>query len=104
MPTFARKQHFVPQFLLRAWASDSKQRHRIWVFDKRLGRARLQRIADTATQTDYYEVLLERGSLEAQLSRVEGLAAPTIRSISEQHGLHQLDELSKHNLSLFIAL
>lgn len=73
-----KKQHYVPQFLLRGFA-DSKER--IFVFDKETGQVRHQSVRDVGHENKTYEVRTDAGkllSLEARLASLEGKCAPII--------------------------
>ena len=98
-----RKQHVVPQFLLREWAFN-KRRSQLWVYDKSTGRSRIQSIRDTAVQSDYYEVLVESGAMETLLATVESSASLAIKQIRNEHSLRSLDSVNIHNTALFLAI
>ncbi|MGH7245201.1 MAG: DUF4238 domain-containing protein [Phycisphaerales bacterium] len=98
-----RKQHFVPQFLLREWATD-EPRTQMWVYDKLRGQARKQNVRDTATQSDYYEVLVEAGAMEALLSKLESAASLVFARICSDNSLRSMDLKDVHNAALFMVV
>lgn len=55
MATRPKKQHYVPQFLLRRFASGSVKNPKIWVLDKTTKAVRLASVRDVAHENAFYE-------------------------------------------------
>ncbi|HVX83498.1 MAG TPA: DUF4238 domain-containing protein [Phycisphaerae bacterium] len=84
-----KRQHYVPQFVLRRFAVDGDS-DRVWVFDKLRGEARLQAIRDSAHETYFYERadLSRVGlNLEAKLAEFEGAVAPILETVCNEQSL-----------------
>lgn len=86
MPPRTKKQHYVPQFLLRHFASGSRKNPKIWVLDKNTKEARLQSVRDTAHENAFYEVSNPDGkrvSFEQLMERIDSVGARIVRQINE---------------------
>jgi hypothetical protein len=96
----AKRQHFVPQFLLRYFATDSPRR-RVWALDKRLGTIRQQSIREVAHENFFYEhpELKRHGfNLEERLAALESLVAPTIADVVLQRSLLSVGEQERRGI------
>ena len=69
-----KKQHYVPQSYLKAWAASEK--HYVYVYDKKLRKRRINSIRDVASENYFYDVnpndIFSEEVLEAM--RKEGLS------------------------------
>jgi hypothetical protein len=78
----SKKQHYVPQFLLRHFsaANDDKT---VFLFDKQKRETRRQAIRDVGHENYFYDPadVLSTDSFEAQLAKLEGDAAFLVREI-----------------------
>jgi len=86
-----KRQHYVPQFLLRHFASPSD---RIWCFDKLKREIRLQGVRDSAHETQFYDnpdVAKKGINLEKTLADFEGKVAPILKEIVGARSLLSLD-------------
>jgi hypothetical protein len=79
-----KKQHFIPQFLLKNFAEGKKKQGRLWTFDKRNGRSYASSVRDTAHENSFYESTnLDNESIEAEnLTRfVDDIGASAVREV-----------------------
>lgn len=96
-----KRQHYVPQFLLRGFAIKGKGR--VYAFDKQTGNvfeASLDRIAN---ERAFYDIETPDGtaSIEPALATLESTVAPIIARIREKLSLSQLTESDAVTLALF---
>ncbi len=99
-----KKQHYVPQFLLKPFSTGNK--HRLWVFDKRTGRKWNQGVKEIASKRGFYdlgEANGRTGSAEAALSRMESAAAPLLKRLWSSKSLGCLSAEDRIILALFVA-
>jgi len=103
MSTRAKKQHYVPQLLLRGFAQPG--RDQIWVFDKSRGTSYSSAIRDTASENYFNEVSIGNYSIsfENRLEFVESKAAPVIRKIIETEDISNMAPEDQASLLVFIA-
>lgn len=98
-----KKQHYVPQMLLRGFAVPTKDQ--IWVFDKSKGTSYISAIRDAASENYFNEV--EIGgytvSFEERLELVEAYAAPVIKKIIASESINNLSAEDQASLVVFIA-
>lgn len=102
--SFAKKQHQVPQFLLRNFAfNKGKQLH---AFDKSSGREFVVSVEDAAAQNGFYNFSLSGGaiSIETQLGELETAASAAIARILTHGNLTCLTEKDREWLSLFVCV
>ena len=62
--TKAKKQHYVPQFLLRNFAVGKKLKAKLWVLDKRNASVFQASVNDVAHENMFYECNGEAGSYD----------------------------------------
>jgi hypothetical protein len=86
-----KKQHYVPQFLLRNF---SKKKNRIYVFDKKLNRSFPCNVKDIGHENNFYEdQLLGYGNeTELKLSKLETVVAPVIEKILIDGSIKNLED------------
>ena len=99
-----KKQHYVPQFLLKRFGEGRKNKEKLWVLDKRTGKVFLASVRDVGHENKFYQYVNEDDvlDLESLLGNVESFTAPIILRINE------IGKLSKNKkeitcLSYFIA-
>lgn len=96
--------HFVPKFHLRRFTDATQRRELIWVYERGKDKPELRTLDHVAAQKNYYTLEAEDGTklqeAEAILSRVEGLAAPILRSLDENRSLSKED---RSTIALFLA-
>ncbi|MGE5501482.1 MAG: DUF4238 domain-containing protein [Ignavibacteriales bacterium] len=103
----ARKQHYVPQLLLREFdLGASGRKAQVNVFDKHEGRSYRSAVADVFAERDFNTFDSEEGVLcmEDGMATLEGLAAPVFRRVVDAQALHVLTAEDRAILDLFCAL
>ena len=79
-----KKQHFIPQFLLKNFASGKKNKAKIWCFDKKRGCSYVCSVRDAAHENKFYESTnLDEETIQAEnLTRfADNLSAPAVRDV-----------------------
>lgn len=101
--TQAKNQHYVPQLLLKNFASEKGQ---LWVFDKKHRRSFKENKKNVASQNYFYNTAVNDGSfsMEEWLSQIETIAAPTINTIVSQRNLEAINSATKRDLAFFFAV
>lgn len=81
--TKPKKQHYVPQFLLRNFAIGKKQKAKLWVLDKRNASIFQASVRDVAHENMFYEYRNEAGTynFEGVLEKLDSKAARIIHDI-----------------------
>ncbi len=103
-PELSRRNHYLPQFYLRFFATEEKDL--LWVYDKRQPEPRLQSPKATAVEVDLYTLVDKNGQendeLEKMFSVVESQARPILnRWITKRVAI---TEQEKGPISEFLAL
>lgn len=101
-----KRQHYVPQLLLRPFASIEKT-PRLFVFDKQQGAIRRQATKEVAHECGYYNFALadnKKSSLEPILQAIDGKIAPVVRRITESASLASIDATQREQLAIFAAI
>lgn len=101
----AKRQHFVPQFLLRSFATDAAA-ERVHQLDVSTGANRSVRIDEAASRRWFYAIEDEEGNrnnqIEGFLSFVESYAAEALSRLLEDPG--HLSDADRGTLSFFFSL
>ncbi|MCE1227016.1 MAG: DUF4238 domain-containing protein [Geobacteraceae bacterium] len=99
-----KKQHYVPQFILKNFRSGKKKR--VHVFDKHRKTAYTSSVRDAACENGYYNIELDGGefTLEGKLASLEGIAAGVIKKIVDHETLAGLDNKELSSFCLFCAV
>ncbi|OHB49600.1 MAG: hypothetical protein A2Y10_15580 [Planctomycetes bacterium GWF2_41_51] len=101
-----KKQHYVPQFLLKKFAIKSGRKAQVWVMDKELNNFFISPTKDIAHENKFYDGFNENHNIphmEDLLKKVDGTGANSINKILINKNL-QLSDDEKYNLALFIAV
>jgi hypothetical protein len=105
-----RNQHYVPQFLLRNFSSNSSCTH-LWLFDKvafaKKWKAIEERSIKSVASEEYfydYEVSHEHDSFEYQFGLIENGVAPILEKLISTKDLDCLLQGEPELLALFVAL
>jgi len=103
-----QNQHYVPQLLLRNFASNMPARRgkeKIWALDKKTGRVFNSNIRGVAAQSNYYEASFgeTRFSLEDGLCSLEDATAPVLQKILRERSLAGLTVDERTWMSIFVA-
>lgn len=104
MTTHAKKQHYVPQCLLRGFSIAGKDR--VYVFDKSRAISYPSAIRDVASENYFNEVDFGDFSVsfENRLELVEANAAPVIQRIVATEDLSGISLEDRASLIVFIAI
>lgn len=100
-----KKQHYVPQFLLRKFASASAKKAKLWALDKRTKALRLSSVRNVAHENQFYEYVDDDGSrleLEELMSGIDAIGAGIVAKILDRHSL-MLSMKDRIWLSYFVA-
>jgi hypothetical protein len=90
-------QHFVPQFLLRGFASE--KRKQVYVFDKSNDKEFRSSIRNLACQRDFYDP-----NLDQWLGKLEEMTAPIISSVRSKRTLSHLSQDAIQWFAGFVAV
>lgn len=104
-PGLAKVQHYVPQCLLRGFASGKSDQ--VWVLDKSNDKPAFQTaIRNVAAEKDFYNFDTPDGvaSLEPVLSHIEDRAAGVLRRVRREGTLSSLTLMDEAVLALFTAV
>lgn len=103
--TTTKKQHYVPQFLLRRFGTGKKRREKIWVLDKSTGKVFQSSIKDIGHENYFYEheELSNNIDIEQLLGKTESYVAPLLSRINKSGKLFR-DKPELVGLSYFVAV
>ncbi|MCH9647623.1 MAG: DUF4238 domain-containing protein [Deltaproteobacteria bacterium] len=98
-----RRQHYIPQFLLKQFGTGKAKR--VNVFDKSTGRTFLAGTTKVAVRKNIYNIEKDGyvASIEPSLSDLEGKWAPILKKILRRDSLRDLSILDKVHLSVLIV-
>jgi len=102
--TKPKKQHYVPQFHLRNFATGKKKKARLWVLDKLNASVFQASVRDVGHENKFYEYSDELGSicLEGLMEKLDSKASNIIKGILEKSSLPLVAEDSIW-LSYYVA-
>jgi hypothetical protein len=102
--SFPKKQHYVPQFLLRNFASTGKEQ--LYVYDKKEGRCFRAKVQKIAAENGLYDLQSPDGktSVEPMLSKLEGDASAVIQKLIKSQNVKSLSSDEKVVISLFTGI
>ncbi|MGH7827157.1 MAG: DUF4238 domain-containing protein [Candidatus Binatia bacterium] len=102
-------QHYVPQFMLRRFALKRRKRHRsvhqVWVKDLTAQRAYIAAVPHVAAETGFYRPRAggpDADWLEAQLGKIEDLAAPAIARLADSSNWQAHTDEDRVTLAIFL--
>lgn len=102
--TTTKKQHYVPQFLLKRFGTGKKNREKIWVLDKLTGKVFQSSVKDVGHENNFYEhEYLQLNAIENLLGNTECYAANLISRINKSGELLFRDKSEIIRLSYFLA-
>lgn len=78
MGAIKKKQHYVPQCYLEAWAIPNT--HQIFVYDKKMSRDRKSNIIDVASENHFYDVNFPE-SIDAQVCENLGMSVEEVKEM-----------------------
>lgn len=93
------KQHYVPQLVLRNFATISGKEKRIHVFDKQTETSYCARVSDVSAEKGFYDL-----EVDEDLKRIEDRVGIVIKKIIDKESLINLADGEKYLLSEFIAI
>ena len=100
-----KKQHYVPQFLLRNFATGSRKTPKLWTLDKSTQNIRYSSVREVGHENLFYEHHDQDGSraeLEDLMMRIDSIGAEIIGRILKESSLQLLSEDFEW-LSYFVA-
>jgi hypothetical protein len=103
--TKTKKQHYVPQFLLRRFSTVSKRNPKLWTLDKETKAVRLSSVRNVAHENQFYEHADDKGNriqLESLMSGIDSIGARIVSQIVDDHAL-TLSGQDRVWLSYFVA-
>lgn len=102
-PDTPKKQHYVPQFLLKNFSYGKK--HKIFAFDKSRSISFGTSVRDSASENGFYNFNLdgEKHTLEHRLSKLESMCASIIKNICRDESLEGLTNDDHIILCVFVT-
>ena len=102
--TKAKRQHYVPQFLLRNFSTGTKSKAKVWVLDKRIGRTYQSSVRKVGHENLFYEYHGKAGDFELEelMQNIDSRGAAIIAGITESGRLPCSSE-DRVWLSYFVA-
>lgn len=101
----SKKHHYVPQAVLRNFASDQKAT-KVWVYNKSARKAYESAILDAGSE-NHFNTIDVGGvaiNLESQFQDADSRLADLIRKLVQTHSLASLDERERHDLAYLAAV
>lgn len=104
MPTVGTHQHYVPQFVLRGFASGRS--HQLDVFDKVTGKSFKTAARNVASENGFYDADIDGipCSLDPFFSKVEELAKDAIKKIRSARSVRDLGDEEKASIAAFVTV
>lgn len=92
--TKTKKQHYIPQFLLRNFSKGRKSKAKVWVLDKRNGRTYLASVKNVGHENFFYEYHGESGDheLEELMQKIDSIGSGIIAGINNHERLPDSSE------------
>jgi hypothetical protein len=89
-----KKQHYVPQFLLRQFGHGKKLKEKLWVLDKRNASVFSAAVRDAAHENKFYEYHCEAGSadFEKLTEKLDTKVAPIVSDVLRSRRLPRTGE------------
>lgn len=102
--TKPKKQHYVPQFLLRNFANGRKNKAKVWVLDKKFSKIYPASVRDVAHENKFYEYHGESGDLEFEdlMGKLDSIGAGIIAAMTKKSKIPDSAEAQTW-LSYFVA-
>ena len=97
-------QHYVPQFILKNFASNPKGTQ-VWAFNKKTSKIFQTKIRNVASEKGFYDVPIDgkEFSFDPTLTELETYAAPIIKEIVKEESLENLSPDNEGILAYFFA-
>lgn len=102
-PDTPRKQHYVPQFLLKNFSYGKK--HKIFAFDKGRAISFGTSVRDSASENGFYNLNLDGRvhTLEHKLSKLESICGGVVKNICKYESLEGITQDEHIILCVFVA-
>lgn len=103
--TKTEKQHTVPQFILRNFATDNI----IYTYDKSIHKSYKSNVKDSCCERSFYDIRvhidgkLVESTIEDILSEIERKASPVIKNILAKDSVLGITEKEKNSVVKFLA-
>lgn len=97
-----KKQHYVPQFILKEFSVGKKKR--IYTFDKKRGKSFPSHVGDIGHENNFYYHSAHGNSMEFRLGDVETTLAPIIKTIIERGTVKHLTIEEHQQICLLVAV
>ncbi|NNN70803.1 DUF4238 domain-containing protein [Vibrio sp. 3-2(1)] len=97
-----KKQHYVPQFLLRNFALGKKKR--IHIFDIKAGKYFTSHVKDTGHENNFYHHPEDGDQMEFELGKLETQVAPIIDGIISNGSIQHLTTQESELIGLFTVV
>ncbi|MCE5210261.1 MAG: DUF4238 domain-containing protein [Deltaproteobacteria bacterium] len=99
-----KKQHFIPQFVLKNFTSGKKKR--VFVFDKHRKVAHASSVRDSACEKGFYNINIdgEEYTIENKLASLESISSKVISTVVQQETLANINPAEFKIFSLFCAV
>ncbi|MHB1699510.1 MAG: DUF4238 domain-containing protein [Acidobacteriaceae bacterium] len=99
----SKKQHYLPQFILRRFCADN--RRNLWVFDKQRLISYQSALKDAASENYFNDVRLDEVeiSFEHYLEKIENTAAPILNKLIVSEDLIQLTAEDQATIIAFMV-
>jgi len=103
MSNNTKKQHFVPQFILKNFVTENNS---IWIFDKKSGKSFSSAIRDSASEKYFYQFGAKNQGidLEEDISKLESDCAPIIQKIINEATIKNINHTEHLTICLFVAV
>ncbi|CAN5504491.1 hypothetical protein BH11PSE4_BH11PSE4_06450 [soil metagenome] len=98
----ADRHHYVPQLLLRNFATDDQ----IWLFDKSNDKSFKTNIKNAFVEGDYNTVVGDNFTLEAEqiFCRAEDMAAPVLKRVLDEREVKHLNDDDRAVIATFVTI
>lgn len=101
-----KKQHYVPQFILRNFSNKNTKNNQIFVFNKKSGKTFSCSPENIAHENRFYDIEYDNKNIyyEPFFASIETKSAPIIRKILQSESISEISLEDKKTLSYFIIL
>lgn len=97
-----KKQHYVPQFILRNFARGKKKR--IHIFDIKYGKSFTSHVKDAGHENNFYHHPVDGNQMEFELGKLETQVAPVIDGIISNGSIQHLTVHEIELIGLFTVV
>jgi hypothetical protein len=97
-----KKQHYVPQFILKEFSVGKKKR--IYTFDKKRGKSFPSHVGNSGHENNFYHHTVHGNSMEFRLGELETILAPIIKTIIKCGTVKRLSDEDHQRICFFVAV